>query len=63
MPRPGPHPDLDPVGVGEVMLKFATVECARRAQRSLNGRKFADRLVGAVFVKESVFDERDRGDA
>ena len=63
MPRPGPHPDLDPIGVGEVMLKFATVECARRAQRSLNGRKFADRLVGAVFVKESVFDERDRGDA
>jgi len=56
---PGAGPGADPPGVGEVLLRFADVESARRAQRSLNGRKFADRMVGATFVSEAEFNERD----
>mmetsp|Transcript_30460 Transcript_30460/g.75694 ORF Transcript_30460/g.75694 Transcript_30460/m.75694 type:complete len:146 (-) Transcript_30460:251-688(-) len=61
----GPHRGLpgpgggDPPGVGEVLLRFADIDSARRAQRSLNGRKFAERLVGAVFVTEDEFAARD----
>ena len=47
--------ETDPPGVGEVLLHFADVDSARRAQRSLNRRKFADRLVAAVFVSEAEF--------
>ena len=61
MPLPLPLPlpagesegQSDPPGVGEVLLHFADVASARRAQRSLNRRKFADRLVTAVFVSEA----------
>ena len=59
MPLPLPLPagesegQSDPPGVGEVLLHFADVASARMAQRSLNRRKFADRLVAAVFVSEA----------
>jgi len=68
MPLPGGVPGAggtgagfgaDPPGVGEVLLRFADLDSARRAQRSLNGRKFADRMVGATFVSEAEFNERD----
>jgi splicing factor U2AF subunit len=58
MPLPAAE-GLDPPGVGEVLLHFADVDSARRAQRSLNGRKFADRLVAAVFVSEAEFAARN----
>ena len=47
----------DPAGVGEVFLLFADTEGAARAVRSLNGRKFADRVVSAGFITRAEFDK------
>ena len=47
----------DPAGVGEVFLLFEEIEGARRAVKSLNGRKFADRVVAAGFITRSEFDK------
>ena len=58
MPLPGGKSRLeDPAGVGEVFLLFANAEGAGRAVRSLNGRKFADRVVSAGFITRAEFDK------
>lgn len=60
MPLPAAEGEAgDPPGVGEMFLRFADVDSARRAQRSLNGRKFADRLVTAVFIAEAEYVAKD----
>ena len=57
MPLPGQTRLEDPAGVGEVFLLFADAEGAARAVRSLNGRKFADRVVSAGFITRAEFDK------
>ena len=57
MPLPRRTRLEDPAGVGEVFLLFADAEGAARAVRSLNGRKFADRVVSAGFITRAEFDK------
>tara|TARA_B100001758_G_C17877235_1_gene336986 strand:+ start:96 stop:380 length:285 start_codon:yes stop_codon:yes gene_type:complete len=57
MPLPRQTRLEDPAGVGEVFLLFADTEGAARAVRSLNGRKFADRVVSAGFITRAEFDK------
>ena len=46
-------------GVGRVFLKYATVKECERAQATLSGRKFDQRIVHASFYDEDKFSNRD----
>lgn len=46
-------------GVGRVFLKYATIEECERAQATLSGRKFDQRIVRAAFFDEAKFEKRD----
>ncbi|CAN8276429.1 unnamed protein product [Cochlearia groenlandica] len=60
IPRPGP--DGEPVpGIGKVFMKYADTDSSLRARTGLNGRKFGDMEVVAVFYPEDKFEQGDYG--
>ncbi|KAK9666772.1 hypothetical protein RND81_14G210100 [Saponaria officinalis] len=58
IPRPGPNGELAP-GVGKVFLEYADTDGSSKARSGMNGRKFGDNLVVAVFYPENKFAEGD----
>ncbi|KAK6258379.1 hypothetical protein SCA6_012853 [Theobroma cacao] len=53
-----PRPNLNgepSAGVGKVFLEYSDVEGSRKAQAAMNGRKFGDNQVIAVFYPENKF--------
>jgi hypothetical protein len=55
IPRPPPPGQPEPPGVGKVIVEFADVEGAVKAQRALHGRKFGGRPVVASYVTEDAY--------
>ncbi|KAK8717549.1 hypothetical protein V6N13_044811 [Hibiscus sabdariffa] len=58
IPRPNPNGEPLP-GVGKVFLEYSDVEGSRKAQAAMNGRRFGDNQVIAVFYPENKFAEGD----
>ncbi|KAL9231854.1 hypothetical protein vseg_007022 [Gypsophila vaccaria] len=58
IPRPGPNGELAP-GVGKVFLEYEDTDGSSKARSGMNGRKFGDNLVVAVFYPENKFAEGD----
>ncbi|XVF15729.1 hypothetical protein REPUB_Repub09cG0180700 [Reevesia pubescens] len=58
IPRPNPNGELLP-GVGKVFLEYSDVEGSRKAQAAMNGRRFGENQVIAVFYPENKFAERE----
>ncbi|KAL4380014.1 hypothetical protein GQ457_02G007350 [Hibiscus cannabinus] len=56
IPRPNPNGEPLP-GVGKVFLEYSDVEGSRKAQAAMNGRRFGDNQVNAVFYPENKFAE------
>ncbi|KAE8664236.1 Splicing factor U2af large subunit B [Hibiscus syriacus] len=54
IPRPNPNGEPLPV-VGKVFLEYLDVEGSRKAQAAMNGRRFGDNQVIAVFYPENKF--------
>ncbi|XP_022775290.1 splicing factor U2af large subunit B-like isoform X2 [Durio zibethinus] len=54
IPRPNPNGEPLP-GVGKVFLEYSDVEGSRKAQAAMNGRKFGENQVIAVFYPENKF--------
>ncbi|GMI68887.1 hypothetical protein like AT4G36690 [Hibiscus trionum] len=55
---PRPNPEGEPLpGVGKVFLEYSDVEGSRKAQAAMNGRRFGDNQVIAVFYPENKFAE------
>ncbi|KAE8685992.1 Splicing factor U2af large subunit B [Hibiscus syriacus] len=54
IPRPNPNGEPLP-GVGKVFLEYTDVEGSRKAQAAMNGRRFGDNQVIAVFYPENKF--------
>ncbi|XP_016735236.1 splicing factor U2af large subunit B isoform X3 [Gossypium hirsutum] len=54
IPRPNPNGESLP-GVGKVFLEYSDVEGSRKAQAAMNGRRFGENQVIAVFYPENKF--------
>ncbi|XP_039000880.1 splicing factor U2af large subunit B-like isoform X2 [Hibiscus syriacus] len=54
IPRPNPNGEPLP-GVGKVFLEYSDVDGSRKAQAAMNGRRFGDNQVIAVFYPEDKF--------
>ncbi|KAE8695910.1 Splicing factor U2af large subunit B [Hibiscus syriacus] len=54
IPRPNPNGEPLP-GVGKVFLEYSDVQGSRKAQAAMNGRRFGDNQVIAVFYPEDKF--------
>ncbi|ORZ25343.1 hypothetical protein BCR42DRAFT_385988 [Absidia repens] len=52
------HIYVNPESLGDVSLKFATVEAGQKAIQALNGRWFGGRQIQAIFVPEDEYDQR-----
>ncbi|ORY05609.1 splicing factor, CC1-like protein [Basidiobolus meristosporus CBS 931.73] len=52
------HIELEPDSLGEVYMKFDSIDSAQNAISSLNGRWFAARQISAVFVPEMLYNVR-----
>ncbi|XP_022740278.1 splicing factor U2af large subunit A-like isoform X2 [Durio zibethinus] len=54
IPRPNPNGEPLP-GVGKVFLEYSDVEGSQKAQAAMNGRRFGENQVIAVFYPENKF--------
>ncbi|KAI7853273.1 hypothetical protein BDC45DRAFT_511752 [Circinella umbellata] len=52
------HIHVNANSLGEVYLKFSTVEAGGKALASLNGRWFGGKQITAVFVPEAIYDAK-----
>jgi splicing factor U2AF subunit len=56
IPRPPPVGQPAPPGLGKVVVEFADVAGAVKAQSVLNGRRFGGRTVVATYLTESQYE-------
>lgn len=55
IPRPPPPGQPAPPGLGKVIVEFADVAGAVKAQSVLNGRRFGGRTVVATYLTEGQY--------
>ncbi|CAD7696278.1 unnamed protein product [Ostreobium quekettii] len=55
IPRPIPGAQMQPPGVGKVIIEFSDVNAAVKARNAMHGRKFGGRTVVAAFLLEEKF--------
>ena len=55
IPRPAPASQLQPPGLGKVIIEFADVNASVKARNAMHGRKFGGRTVVAAFLAEDKY--------